>query len=308
MDTVMAKGKPLSKDETKALLQLIENSRIITTKCTNTTNNKLKIEEWTKITEQFNATATTCRRTPQQLRLKWENLKKNSRKRATKIRMNNIQTGGGAPDYIPPDDILDRVASVLGSTVSGFTVPFGGDKEDIGDGICVGDGVGGGVGDGVSGGVGDGIVGASDSEGRDMLILPDEIVTVVSLSEDIAVSGAPVMLPTPERPKPFTFNSFQTPRRAGKRQIQGDSNRSARNTAIAEYFTVKKKLIEEKLTNSTIANEKLKLEYEKLKLEYEKLKLEYEKVKPELENNRLETEYYKLENEKLKLEIANLKK
>ncbi|XP_059062812.1 uncharacterized protein LOC131855553 [Achroia grisella] len=215
MDTVMAKGKPLSKDETKALLQLIENSRIITTKCTNTTNNKLKIEEWTKITEQFNATATTCRRTPQQLRLKWENLKKNSRKRATKIRMNNIQTGGGAPDYIPPDDILDRVASVLGSTVSGFTVPFGGDKEVIGDGICVGDGVGGGVGDGVSGGVGDGIVGASDSEGRDMLILPDEIVTVVSLSEDIAVSGAPVMLPTPERPKPFTFNSFQTPRRAG---------------------------------------------------------------------------------------------
>lgn len=40
-----------------------------------------------------------------------------------------MQTGGGVPEYIPPDDVLDRVADLLGSTASGFVVPFGGDRE-----------------------------------------------------------------------------------------------------------------------------------------------------------------------------------
>ncbi|XP_041975893.1 uncharacterized protein LOC121730771 isoform X2 [Aricia agestis] len=135
MDTEVVKSKPLTKDETKTLLELIEASKIITTKTTNATNNKLKTEEWSRIAVRFNASATVCRRTPQQLRLKWENLKKNARKRSTKIRMNCIQTGGGAGEYIPPDEILDRVTSLLGSTASGFEVPFGGDRDiDSGDG------------------------------------------------------------------------------------------------------------------------------------------------------------------------------
>ncbi|CAG5016538.1 unnamed protein product [Parnassius apollo] len=49
-----------------------------------------------------------------------------------------FQTGGGLADYIPPDDILDRVTSLLGSTVSGFTVPFGGDKEMAWFDVCSG--------------------------------------------------------------------------------------------------------------------------------------------------------------------------
>ncbi|CAH4034849.1 unnamed protein product [Pieris brassicae] len=46
--------------------------------------------------------------------------------------MNQIKTGGGPADFIPPDDILDRVTGMLGSTASGFTVPFGGDREKVG--------------------------------------------------------------------------------------------------------------------------------------------------------------------------------
>nr|XP_037873909.1 uncharacterized protein LOC119630037 isoform X2 [Bombyx mori] len=49
--------------------------------------------------------------------------------------MNNIKTGGGGPSYIPPDDVLDRVAALLGTTVDGFTVAYGGDAELI---PCVG--------------------------------------------------------------------------------------------------------------------------------------------------------------------------
>ncbi|CAK1578720.1 unnamed protein product [Parnassius mnemosyne] len=89
----------------------------------------MKDEEWIRIAEQFNATATNCRWTPQQLRLKWENLKKNARKCCTKIRMNSIKTGGGVGEYISPDEILDRATSLLGSTANGLVVPYGGDKE-----------------------------------------------------------------------------------------------------------------------------------------------------------------------------------
>ncbi|CAG4943808.1 unnamed protein product [Parnassius apollo] len=129
METQIIKSKPLSKDENKALLELIEMSKIIMSKATNASSNKMKDKEWVRIAEQFNATAANCRRTPLQLRLKWENLKKNARKRCNKIRMNTIKTGGGVGEYIPPDEILDRVTSLLENTASGLVVPYGGDKE-----------------------------------------------------------------------------------------------------------------------------------------------------------------------------------
>lgn len=37
-----------------------------------------------------------------------------------------LQTGGGK-DYFPPDEVLDKVAALLGSTCQGFSVEFGGD-------------------------------------------------------------------------------------------------------------------------------------------------------------------------------------
>ncbi|KOB75810.1 Uncharacterized protein OBRU01_06938, partial [Operophtera brumata] len=84
---------------------------------------------WAQITDSFNASVSSCPRRTDQLKLKWENLKKSARKRSTKIRMNHIKTGGGKPDYIPPDDALDRVASILGATCEGYSVAFGGDSN-----------------------------------------------------------------------------------------------------------------------------------------------------------------------------------
>lgn len=46
-----------------------------------------------------------------------------------------VQTGGGKADYIPPNEILDKVANALGSTCTGFMVPFGGDG--IADGSTI---------------------------------------------------------------------------------------------------------------------------------------------------------------------------
>ncbi|XP_045503786.1 uncharacterized protein LOC123703514 [Colias croceus] len=216
MDCEIVKGKPLTKEESKFLLDLIEGSKIITTKTTNATNNKIKNEEWVRLTERFNAQATNCPRTPQQLRLKWENLKKNSRKRSTKIRMNQIKTGGGPADYIPPDDILDRVSGLLGSTASGFTVPFGGDKETVGVDIGGMSGDGGTSGDGI----GDGFARVSDDISKAADLMPTssnhDIEIVICSGEGDGVIQNQVSesvdqnVLTPNKPKRFTLNTPRT--------------------------------------------------------------------------------------------------
>ncbi|CAG4957743.1 unnamed protein product [Colias eurytheme] len=246
MDSEVVRGKPLTKDETKLLLGLIESSPIILSKTTNAASNKMKNEEWVSLTHKFNATASFCRRSPQQLRLKWENLKKLARKRSTKIRMNRIQTGGGIPEYIPPDDILDRVADLLGSTASGFVVPFGGDKEE-GVFVCTGDGGGGG--DGGSGGDGAG-------QAR---VLPVESIPVLVDTEIILGGKDYSKLHTPKR---LTLSSPKI----GKKKLKStDGSSSARNLAIAEYYTAKKQCLDAKKEFILLQNEKLKLEIEKLR-------------------------------------------
>ncbi|XP_045508769.1 uncharacterized protein LOC123704422 [Colias croceus] len=117
----------MTKDEVALLVDLIQSNPIITSKETNASTNKLKYECWISLTNTFNAKSGQIPRKPDQLKLKWDNLKKAARKRAANIRMNNLQTGGGKPDFIPPDETLDKVASLLGSTCSGFDVPVRGD-------------------------------------------------------------------------------------------------------------------------------------------------------------------------------------
>ncbi|CAH2107869.1 unnamed protein product [Euphydryas editha] len=278
MYSEIAKGKPLTKEESKFLLDLIQGSTIITTKTTNASNNKMKNEEWVRLTENFNAIATNCPRTPQQLRLKWENLKKISRKRSTKIRMNQIKTGGGPADYIPPDDILDRVSGMLGSTASGFTVPFGGDREtaDVDFGGMSGDG-------GTSGG--DGLARVASEITKDIDVMPTSInhgiEIVVCSGEGSGVTNYHVLekvdqnVITPNKPKRFTLSTPRTVRK----KLRPDDSKTAKNNAIAEYFSAKKQCLDEKLKNIHLENENYKLKNAQLLLEIEKLKLELDKLK-----------------------------
>lgn len=73
------------------LVQLVDSNPVIFSKATNASNNQLKEMAWNKITDAFNATVATHPRKLEQLRGKWENLKKAARKRNTKIRMNNLK-------------------------------------------------------------------------------------------------------------------------------------------------------------------------------------------------------------------------
>ncbi|KOB73800.1 UPF0439 protein C9orf30-like protein [Operophtera brumata] len=135
MDITPKTKKAMNKDEVALLVDLIQSHRIIITKETNAATNKLKEECWASLTNTFNSKSGQIPRQLSQLKLKWDNLKKAARKRVANIRMNNLKTGGGKPDFIPPDEILDKVAAVLGSTCSGFDVPFGGDG--VGDNVII---------------------------------------------------------------------------------------------------------------------------------------------------------------------------
>ncbi|CAK1587650.1 unnamed protein product [Parnassius mnemosyne] len=217
-------------------------SKIITSKATNATSNKMKDEEWIRIAEQFNATATNCRRTPQQLRLKWENLKKNARKRCTKIRMNSIKTGGGVGEYIPSDEILDRVTRLLGSTANGLVVPYGGDKEpERYVVLCDGSGIepnGGSVEEiGGDARVNLEILELHDTSVPDpqmeMIVTPTPPHSALAQVNTCAIAEQIKVTNTPRR---VTFNVPRT----GKRKLQGDGSKSARDLAIAEYYKFKK--------------------------------------------------------------------
>ncbi|XP_044754192.1 uncharacterized protein LOC123313387 [Coccinella septempunctata] len=126
MNSSTLKSKPMTKEEAMRLVELVAADGVITSRATNATNNKMKEESWRRLTESFNSSVSIVPRCAQQLRLKWENLKKSARKRAANMRSSRFKTGGGK-DYFPPDEVLDKVASLLGTTCEGLPTNFGGD-------------------------------------------------------------------------------------------------------------------------------------------------------------------------------------
>ncbi|XP_039753004.1 uncharacterized protein LOC120628609 [Pararge aegeria] len=243
MDLGMVKGKPLIKDEVKALLQLIEMSPIITNRTTNATTNKLKMAEWKRITARFNATASTCRRSPQQLRLKWENLKKNSRKRS-KMKLN--QSSDGTTDCIPPDDILDRVAKLLSSTICDGTIPYGGDIE---------------LDEPASGSEGGLHASSCDGSGDEFVLGDIRVqngVKLQGLQDETQQNGEIIHV----WGKQNQSNSIQ------------DNWQTAKHRAQAEYYKKKKEYLDAKMEQILLENIKLKLEIEKLRVGSTSVKIE----------------------------------
>ncbi|CAH2085597.1 unnamed protein product [Euphydryas editha] len=209
------KGMPLTKEEIMLLVQKVEANPVIFSKATNASNNQLKDVTWSKITDDFNSLIVSSPRTPEQLRLKWENLKKAARKRSTKIRMNNLKTGGGKPDYIPPDEALDKVAAILGSTCEGYSVQFGGD--------------------------------AVVEEVEEMV----QEAVVVDVPFDVEntppVIVSPALSPHTPQPKKILFSSTISKGKLTRQTLTEDVKKSVktRNLAIAEYYDAKRKKEEE---------------------------------------------------------------
>ncbi|XP_046973558.1 myb/SANT-like DNA-binding domain-containing protein 3 [Vanessa cardui] len=126
MDNIPKSKKIMTKDEVALLIDLIQSNPVLTSKETNATTNKTKEDTWTSLTTTFNSKNGYIARSKGQLKLKWDNLKKAARKRTQQIRINNLKADGEM-DSIPPDDILEKVSSLLGSASTGLPVPFGSD-------------------------------------------------------------------------------------------------------------------------------------------------------------------------------------
>ncbi|XP_045456751.1 uncharacterized protein LOC123666730 [Melitaea cinxia] len=205
---------PLTKEEIMLLVPLVEAHQIIFSKAANASNNRLKEVTWSKMTDRFNSLIISSPRTPEQLRLKWENLKKASRKRSTKIRMNNLKTGGGKPEYIPPDEALDKVAAILGSTCEGYSVPFGGDAvvEDV-----------------------------------EEMVQEAVVVDVPYIENTLPVIASPALSPHTPKSKKFLFSSTISKGKLKRQTLAEDIKMSVknRNRAIAEYYDSKRKQEEE---------------------------------------------------------------
>jgi hypothetical protein len=82
------KSKNFTVEELNLLLTLIEESPMLTSKKTDAVTNGMKESLWGDLKEKYNSNGI-CYRDLNQLKLKWDNLKKSAKKRATLINSNN---------------------------------------------------------------------------------------------------------------------------------------------------------------------------------------------------------------------------
>ncbi|XP_047540504.1 uncharacterized protein LOC125073647, partial [Vanessa atalanta] len=244
------KAAPMTRDQTMILVQLVAASKIINCKATNATNNKLKEQAWQDLTNQYNSSVTSFPRTPSQLRLKWENLKKSARKRCATMKSSCNKTGGGK-DYFPPDEVLDKVASLLGNTCQGFSVEFGGD--------------------------------ATNTNNLNLSLVEEDVDVVLPLNNDgdgvcgggvtqeEVLKETQILETSPPKIKNFFLNRASGSGSVAKRKLKLEEEkckaRINRDNALAEYLIVKKKKVELELEEKEIVIAKLKVELENAKIE-----------------------------------------
>ncbi|CAH2106031.1 unnamed protein product [Euphydryas editha] len=223
MDITPKSKKAMTKDEVALLVDLVNSKPVLTSKETNASTNKSKEEAWVALTSKFNATSGQIPRHKEQLKLKWDNLKKAARKRAQLIRKNNLQTGGGKPDFIPPDEILEKVAGLMGSTCTGFEVPFGGDGVGINSSQEA--------------------INVDATMGEDIYILPleAEVVSECKTSLDIAT---PI---NEAKKRKFQTGIYGMTKMAkelqtniGRKKKKEDNGQRERNLAVADYYKTKR--------------------------------------------------------------------
>ncbi|CAG4978588.1 unnamed protein product [Parnassius apollo] len=107
-------------------------------------------------------------------------------------------------------------------------------------------------------------------ETKSLLGLIEGIETVAADYQVLDVVDQNLIIPN--KTKRLTFGKP----RAVKKKFKPDENRTARNTAKAEYYSAKKQCLDAKLNNINLENDYLKLKNVELKLNNEKLTLETE--------------------------------
>lgn len=109
-----------NKEEVRLLTELVTKHRsIIENKKTDAVTNKDKEAAWEKIARMFNASSGLASRNAKTLKLKYESLKKEAKKKMAKHRQDLYKTGGG-PSTVPDlDDVEENIVDIC-SNITGL--------------------------------------------------------------------------------------------------------------------------------------------------------------------------------------------
>lgn len=120
------------KEENILMHFVKKNVKIIENKKTDSNINKLKSEIWKKIEIEFNNASGENRREAMALRKKYENIKKNTKKKIADNKCYNRGTGGGPPKEENFTEVDRDVEEILGERAHGHESEFGGDAYQEG--------------------------------------------------------------------------------------------------------------------------------------------------------------------------------
>ena len=111
-----------SAAETRCLIEIcVKFKSVIENKKTDAVTNRDKEAAWIEIENMFNAISGTAARNKKALKLKYEGLKKSTKKKMALNRQQLYKTGGGAQDqipYTPIEEIILGMSSNIGGLES----------------------------------------------------------------------------------------------------------------------------------------------------------------------------------------------
>jgi Myb/SANT-like DNA-binding domain len=103
------------------LVKLVDKYKnIVENKKTDAVSNDKKTSGWVKLTEEFNVLSGTYPRTLNNLKSKFDNIKRSTKKIITAERNERFKTGGGVP-YIPtPNPEVEKIREIMGVGLDGM--------------------------------------------------------------------------------------------------------------------------------------------------------------------------------------------
>ncbi|XP_063912695.1 uncharacterized protein LOC135129477 [Zophobas morio] len=121
-----------SKEDESLLIDIIaENKDVIENKQSGAQHWKDKEKAWEKVTDLFNANSTSGARSTKTLRDKYNNLKKKTKEKNSKIILSFRKTGGGDSEEKELNPVEAKVKQLMGVQVEGLPSSYDCDNEIV---------------------------------------------------------------------------------------------------------------------------------------------------------------------------------
>lgn len=118
-------------DETEKLKTCVQKwSAVVECKKTNSLSKTQKIAGWKKIEEDFNSDNAATFRSWAVLKKKWENLKKNCKKKYSDMKVYSKGTGGGQSKIVVFDAVEEQILEMIEPQAKGLSSVYDCDEEE----------------------------------------------------------------------------------------------------------------------------------------------------------------------------------